>query len=662
MTYKHIFRRDYETRSAVDLKKTGVHVYAHDDSTDVWCMAYCMDDGPIKIWVPGDPVPPEYVRAATDPDVESAAFNAAFEINIEHGVMARKHGFPIIPIERQRCTMAQALAMALPGSLEQAAAAVGLNIQKDMAGNRLMLQMAKPRKRNADGSFTWWDDEIKLLRLYSYAGTDVEVDRALDARIMRLNPFEQALWVLDQKINARGVPVDEALALKALQIVAETTERLDDEMRRVTDMEVNACTSTIQLINFVKAHGLEADSVAKDKVEELLSRELPDNVRRALELRKEAAKASVAKINALLTGMGADKRARGLLQYHAAGTGRWGGRRFQPQNLPRPEFFDVDAAIEVIKTGSAKTVEALCGPPLSIVSDCIRGLIKAPDGKKLISADFANIEGRVLAWLAGETWKTQAFRDFDNKTGADLYKLAYARSFGLKPEEVSKDQRQIGKVMELALGYQGGVGAFQSMAVNYGLQVEDKIADELKTKWRKAHPKIVKFWYALEEAAIDAVEQPGLMTTVGPVSFKKVGSFLFMRLPSGRCLSYAFPKIAPKEMPWMDDYGQPAVKNVLAYKGVNSYTRKWEECYAYGGLLAENVTQAVARDIMAESIVRLEKAGYPVILTVHDEVVSEVDVNFGNVGEFVKIMETLPDWATGLPVAAEGWEGERYRK
>jgi len=312
---------------------------------------------------------------------------------------------------------------------------------------------------------------------------------------------------------------------------------------------------------------------------------------------------------------------------------------------------------------------------------------------KLIAADYSNIEGRALAWEAGEQWKVDAFREFDAGTGPDLYKLSYGRAFGIDPHDVTKPQRQVGKVMELALGYQGGVGAFQKMAVGYGVKIPDEEADQLKDKWRAAHPNVKAFWFDIEAAAVEALESPGRNVECGKVLFRKHGSFLFLRLPSGRSLSYPYPKLADcvwlrkeKRVPQEDGTVKIEAQNKRAllrevkaglfpgwqqtgaappqvlYKGVNSYTRKWEECKAYGGLLVENVTQAVARDILAEALPRLEAAGYPVILTVHDEIVAEVPEGFGSVEEFEALMCALPAWAEGFPIAAEGWEGERYRK
>jgi len=657
VTHLHI---DFETRSTVDLKKTGVYVYAEDPTTDLWCACYCFDDGPIETWRPGEPCPDAIAMHVLEGGI-LYGHNAAFERTIWHYILAPRYGWPEPDVSQWRCTMVMAYAMALPGALENAAPAAGIEHRKDAAGHRLMLQMSRPRKL---APLTWWDDPAKIERLVAYCQQDVLVERELSKRLRPLKESELALWHLDQKVNDRGVFVDVALCNAAKTIVAATAEKLDAEMRVVTGNAVGACSNVGQLIAWARGQGADTESIAKDVLEELLAQDLPGPVRRALELRREAAKASVAKIEALLRGRSPDGRARGLLQFSAASTGRWAGRRFQPQNIKRPTLGegDIDAAIECVRSGDVDLVEMIFGAPLSVVGDCLRGMIAAPPGKKIVAADYANIEGRVLAWLAGEAWKLDAFRAYDDHTGPDLYKLAYGRAFNMQPGAVTKPQRQIGKVMELALGYQGGVGAFQTMAVNYGVRLSDTEVERIRDGWRASNPAIKQFWWDLEKAAIDAVESPGKTTAVRDIRFKVAGSFLFMRLPSGRFLAYAYPEIQPKLMPWKTDDGGEVWKESLSYMGVDSYTRKWERCFAYGGLLAENATQAAARDILADAMPRLEAAGYPVILTVHDEVVTEPDESFGSVEEMVAIMTTLPDWAGNVPIAAEGFSAQRYRK
>lgn len=299
-------------------------------------------------------------------------------------------------------------------------------------------------------------------------------------------------------------------------------------------------------------------------------------------------------------------------------------------------------------------IETLYGAPLAIISDCLRGMIAAPPGKTLVAGDFSNIEGRVLAWLAGEEWKLQVFRDFDAGVGPDIYKLSYAKSFRVPVEAVTKDQRQVGKVQELALGYQGGVGAFQTMARGYGVKVTDERAEEIKAQWREAHPRIRQYWYDIENAAKEAVTHPGSKVSVRSIDYVLKGSFLFCRLPSGRVLTYPYPKLRSRETPWGE------LREQIHYMKVDGLTNKWEETHTYGGSLVENCTQAVARDVLAHSMTKLSDKGWNICLTIHDEIVSET--TDGMLADHTRIMAEIPQWAPGLPIAVEGWQGRRYRK
>lgn len=681
---------DFETRSKVDIKKTGVSVYAMDPSTDAHCMAYAFGDEPVQLWKRDEPIPPEIENHILLGGL-IYAHNAAFEQAIWRYVMHGRYGWPLPDGEQWRCTMVMAYAMALPGALEHLGPALGTGFDKDMAGNRLMLAMAKPRKarKGEDPSKTYWRESPEDFdRLFSYCRDDVEAERAADKRLVRLRPSEQAFWHLDQRINLRGVHVDVELAKRSRAIVEAHTAALDKEMAQVTDYEVSSCSNVNQLKVFLKSRGVQlgekldkekmiyVETLGKDTIDEILARQDVDAAsRRALELRREGGKASVDKIEALLNGLGPDGRARDLIQFHAANTGRAGGRRFQPQNILRPdEDFDIDGAIDVIlKNDTRKAMDildAMYGTPITCVSYTLRGMINAPAGKKIVAADFSNIEGRVLAWLAGEKNKLQAFRDFDAGTGPDLYKLMASNILGKPVADVSKLERQnYGKVPELACGFGGGVGAFQTMAQAYGIDMPDEQADEIKTGWRDANPAIVRFWRDLDDAAIEAVLHPGQRYDVGPVSFKVAGSFLWMRLPSGRALCYPYPKIMPVKTPWgemRDALTFKTVPNVSNRKKIvhadSSNTSKWARISTYGGALSENATQAMARDVLYEAQPRLEAAGYPIILHVHDENVSEVDEGFGSAREYEQIMcEPLP-WAPGLPLAASGFESCRYRK
>jgi DNA polymerase len=657
MTTLHI---DFETRSVVDLRKAGVYVYAEHESTDVWCAAFAVDDGPVHLWTPNE-LCPVGVMAAVEADWTIVAHNANFERTIWHHILAPRYGWPEPKLEQWRCTMAMALAQALPGSLDNCAAALGLTHRKDPEGYSTMLRMARPRRprkgEDPDGIY-WFDDDERRLKLYEYCRNDVEVERQIEKRLLPLRPDEQKLWWLDQKINDRGVYVDHELAQGALKVVARATGWLNDELAEITNGMVCAVTNVIQMMWWLREErGFQMESLDKEHVADALIRtDLPPDVRRVLEIRQEGARGANAKIDALLAGRSKDGRAKGLLQYHQASTGRWAGRRFQPQNLPRGSGADPDEIVEWLRRGDADAMQMIFDNPLQAVSDCLRGLAVAAPGNKLMVADFSNIEGRVIAWLAGEEWKLQAFRDFDAGTGHDIYKLAYARTFTTRPEAVTKEERQIGKVMELALGYQGGVGAFQKMASAYRVTVSDSEADSFKVYWREAHPSVVQTWYDLQDKAMCAIANPGKPFYADRIGFRVVGSFMFMRLPSGRSIVYPYPCIKPKETPWGE------MRDQVSYKGVDSYTRKWTDCYAHGGLLFNNAVQGTARDIEAEAMIRTEAAGYANVLNVHDEIVAEVPIDFGSVLEYEKLVTQLPTWAEGLPIAAKAWSGHRYRK
>jgi DNA polymerase len=612
-------------------------------------------------------------------------------------ILAPRYGWPMPKFEQWRCTMVAALATGFPGKLEHAAPAVGLDIAKDKQGAALMMRMARPRSQNDDGSYVWWDESDRIERLAEYCIQDVKVERAIHQRLVPLTASEQQLYYLDQEINDRGVYINKEFCQAAEKIIADATERLNAEMGRATGGAVASCSNVGNLLTFCQESGLDVESMRKADVTALLARnDLADAVREALELRRAAAKAGVKKIHAAIEGTSADGRARGLFFFNGATTGRWAGRRIQLQNLQRPDKgTDDDNLLDDILTGSAERVEMLYGSPLAAIGNAIRGIVCAAPGHKLIAADLANIESRVLSWLAGEQWKLDTFSAYDVGAGPDIYVTGYSRSFGVDPSSVDGTQRLIGKVQELALGYQGGVGAFQTMSRTYGVNIgqsydmltaaspqfaeraeaafadrgkasgipeRDWVAAEIvKLSWRDANPRIVQLWADLEAAAIQALDKPNDIVQCGKVNFLKRGSFLWVQLPSGRPLCYPYPRLSEKEMPWLDKKtGKPARKLTFTFK--TEVNRSWVDSYAYGGLWAENVTQAAARDILADALKRLDAAGYPPVLHAHDEAVAEVPLGYGSVEEFCQIMSEVPHWASGCPISAAGWSGARYRK
>lgn len=686
---------DFETRSAVDLKKAGQYVYFDDPSTDVWCAAYSFGTEEPRTWLPGQPCPPEITAHVVNGGL-IFAWNAAFERLAWRQILGPRYGWPVPRLEQYRCVMAQAYALGMPGALDNAAGALGLPEQKDQAGYRLMLQMSRPRtarKGEDPNKLHWWDDAERLQRLVEYCKQDVKAEIAAHERMLPLRDQELQVWFVDQRINDRGVYIDKALCDAASKVVEQTAKRLDQEMKRITDHAVRGVSNVSELIGFVRKHDIDADSVAKDQIVELLVRDdLPPNVRRALEIRQEGSKTSTAKINAMLARRQSDGRGRGNLQYHGAGPGRWAARGIQLQNLPRPSLKgDLAPVIDDLMLANADYIEAMHGPALSVVSDCLRGMIAAPPGRIIRAADFASIEARMLAWLTGEETKLDVFRRYDAKQGPDPYCTSASAIFN-EPVGKNDPRRQTGKVAELALGYQGGPGAFAKMAKNYNLDIgqayepvwerapqmnrdlatdawdergkktgmarQKWIAAELiKLAWRQAHPNVVQWWSDIETAAIEATDSPGTITHAGEhVRYRRAGSWLFCRLPSGRAIAYAYPRVEWKMTPWGSK--RPA----LTCMGVDGVTKKWERYDFYGGLGAENIDQGASRDVMAEAMLRAETMGYEIILTVHDELVSETERNFGSVSEFGSLVSEVPAWAPGLPVAAEAWEGSRYKK
>lgn len=693
---------DFETRAVVDLPKVGAHVYFADPNTSPWCAAYAFDSGPAQAWLPGEPCPEELVDHIRSGGL-MAAWNAAFERTAFSVMMGPRYAWPVPQGEQWRCIMVQSYAMAMPGKLEFAAPAAGLTLRKDAVGGRLMRQMMRPRSKHP---LTWWDQPEKIERLVDYCKTDVLVERELEQRLRALKPSELELFHLDARINDRGAYVDTELCDAANHIIERQARTYDEEMQELTTYEVTACTNASQLTKWLRRQGVDTDSVAKGEVEDMLAKELPSLARRALLLRQKAAKASMAKVDALLRGMDSDRRARGLLQFHAATTGRWAGRRFQPQNLPKPDMEpeEIAAATKLLRTGDYKVLSMIYDEPLSVISNCLRGMVCAAPGHRLIAADYSNIEGRVLAWLAGEQWKLDAFAEFDGGRAPDLYIQSYARTFGVPLFPKWDPRRDVGKKMELSGGFGGGHGAYIRFGV-VGEKAEDlknlvqSVTDpdkwaeaDAKYKkgldltreqwvalritidlWRDAHPAIRQFWWDLENAAISAIEEPGTTTRAGKVAFKKVGSFLFMRLPSGRFLTYPYPTVVRLPTPWKNDKGEPVYKDMFTHMAtinISNASHKvdpkepgpWARISSYGGKLAENATQATARDVLADAMPKLEAAGYPIVLTVHDEAVVEPPIGHGSKEEVFAIMGTNPVWAEGLPIAVAGFEAERYGK
>lgn len=635
---------DLETFSDVPIAH-GTHRYA--ERAEVLLSAFAVDDGEVEVVEGWTPRLTALALAADRIVIHNSKFDRT--VLAAQGVELFVH--------KIQDTMAQARSVGLPGGLGMLCDVLGVPVDKakDKEGRTFIQLFCKPLPKNRKLERATKDTHpVEWARFIEYAKLDVAAMREVAKRlpIWNYQGVEYQLWQLDMKINDRGFQVDVDLARAAITAVSIEQKRLASRMGELTEGEVEAASQRDRLLaHILEEYGVELPDMQKGTLERRVADEnLPPVVRELLAIRLEASTTSTAKYQALVNATSSDGRLRGALEWcGAARTGRWSGRLFQPQNLPRtPDWFD--------RNEQGATIRAIkCGAPDLVYTDvmkrcslAIRGAIVAPAGKKLVVADLSNIEGRVLAWLAGEDWKVKAFAEFDAGEGDDLYKLAYARSFSIAPGAVTKDQRQIGKVQELALGYQGAVGAFSSMAALYGVNLPEAEVLRIVKAWRAAHRNVVDFWYGLERVAKQAVRTPGVTLPFGRLKLRRDGAWLRIGLPSGRALCYPSPRIE-------DD--------ALSYMGVNQYSRKWERIATYGGKLVENVTQAVARDVIADAMPRAERAGFEVVLTVHDELVTEApdDVAFSAAG-LAAILATNPAWADGLPLAAAGFEGPRYGK
>lgn len=700
---------DIETFSTCDLKKSGLYKYAADPTTELLVVCYAFDDGPVSVWFPyavpesvsrplvaakhtvwARPRAPDDLLAALHDGAEVAAHNAQFERVILNTLGEFRHGLPEIKARQMICTAAKAAAHGLPRNLEDAASVLG-TYPKMSAGRNNMLALSKPR-RGKDSRWTVENAPERFLELARYCIDDVEAERGIDRRLRDLPANEQRVWWLDQAINDRGVQVDLATIAHAEALIEEYQCQLEARCREITGFKP---TQTDKLAAWVRSHGYPqlVDFQAASVELALKDPACPENIRTVLKLRSTYAMKAVSKYATMRRAAGADARLRGMLLYHGAGTGRWSSQIVQLQNLFRPVIKDPNTAIEAFQLGDLEWIRSLYPvDPMKVFASSIRGMLVPAPGKDFLALDFAGIESRFNAWLFDEEWKLKVFRDYDAGTGPDSYKVSYARSFSVPVDSVTDTQRQVGKVQELALGYEGGVNAYVTMVGTYRidlaamteavyptlpeqalyeahkawewavsnrrtLDLPQKIyvtCDALKRLWRANHPHIVDGWRQLKDAAIAATEQPGKAFGLAnrKVLFKKLDDWLFARLPSGRMLAYYKPEVQA------DSSGRKA----LTYMGVDTETRRWQRVAAYGGRWCENFCQGGSRDLMVNGMFQMERGGYPVVLTVHDELVTEIDEGFGSLEEARALMCVLPDWAKGLPLAAAGWRGKRYRK
>ena len=687
----------------------GAPVYSEHPSTEVLSLAYNLKDGlGPRLWLPGMG-PPEDLFSHIAAGGLIEAWNSAFEWHIWTNVCTARMGWPVLLYWNLRDAMAKSRAWSLPGALGAAARVTKVADQKIDDGKRLLNKFSKPRNptnKDARCRIHPKDDPQDGDKLYKYNLGDIKTESAVSALIPDLSDNELKLWILDQCINFRGVSIDLQSLMSCKAIVEQAGAKYTAELVQITGGDVQSASEIQKIINWLgECSGVHMDSLDADHVAEALKREdLPQDSRRVLEIRQSLGAASIKKLFAIDRRVSRDGRLKDLFAFCGADrTGRFAGRGPQPQNLPNsgppvvkcnningcgkhygphldscpwcktPAAFSggvewsieaVEDALRVIASNNLSYVEYYFGDAVAVVSGCLRGLFISAEGCDLICSDYSAIEAVVLAALAGEEWRLDVFR-----THGKIYEMSASKISGVPFEEFKRHKeetgehhplrKKVGKVAELASGYQGGYGAWLNFGADKHLG-EEEIRNAIKA-WRKESPNIVKFWYGLEDAAVTAVQNPGHCYSYRGITYGVKDDVLYCQLLSGRKLSYHQPRLYPDTTPW----GKHVTK--LTYMGWNTDYKKgprgWMRLNTYGGKLAENVVQATARDIFTHALKNVEGAGYSVVLHVHDEIVSEVVAGTGSVEHFEQIMADIPEWCADWPVkAAGGWRGNRYRK
>jgi DNA polymerase len=677
------------------LRAVGASVYTEHPSARVLSLAYDLDDGiGARLWIPGCPDPTDLFDHISEGKILEA-WNCSFEWYVWENICRARMGWPALPAEQLRCAMASARAFGLPGNLSDAAKVIKADVQKIGDGTRLLKKFSKPRsptqndpRMSLDPLFDMEDGP----KLYEYNIRDIEAERSVSAKCPPMPHSELDLWLVDQQINYRGVHIDRETLKAAIKIVDYEMKDKTAELCGLTGLQVRNPGEIAKMQKWIRSRGHKIASLDAESLENVLERkDLQPDVRRVLEIRKSLGSASVKKLYSIERRISADGRLRDLFAFCGADrTGRFSGRGPQPQNLPSggPDvkqckscgaFFDkescpcgatgsrpaewgpepVELAIKLIRDGH-KELRKYYRDPVSAVSGCLRALFCAGPGKDLICSDYSAIEAVVLAALSGEQWRLEVFHSHGM-----IYETSASKITGVPFEKFVEHKKRtgqhhplrkkIGKIAELASGYQGGIGAWRKFGADKHFDGDAEIQEAVKA-WRSESPKIVEFWHGCEDAARKAIQHPKKDYYFRGLRFVVVTDVLVIQLLSGRTLKYHSPQLHTEITPW----GKQVLK--ITYMG-KSLQGSWLRLDTYGGKLVENIVQATARDILTHAMVKLERAGYLIVLHVHDEIVSEVPAGAGSITEFKSIMGDLPDWCKDWPIkAAGGWRGQRYRK
>lgn len=639
---------DLETFSSVDISKAGAFRYTESPDFEILLLAYAWNDGPVRVLDLTDPLRrdelPDILSAILDPDTVKVAHNSAFE----RACLSRHLG-RALPAGEWEDTMVLAAMNGLPQSLDAAGAALRLSEQKIKEGTSLISYFCKPCKPTISNGRRTRNLPIhapeKWERFTEYCRRDVEVEQQIYYRLRSfpVTDFERRVWALDARINERGVLVDTELAEAAIAVDEAFTAAHSAELKRLTGLENP--NSVAQLKTWLTAVGIEADSLDKATVAELLETVTDPTIRRVLELRRLLGKTSTKKYQAMLTAACEDDRVRGIMQYYGAGrTGRWAGRIVQPQNLPQNHLDGIDKVRELVRQRDLKSLELCYDNVPDVLSQLIRTALIAKPGHTFLVADYSAIEARVIAYLAGEKWRMDVFAE-----GGDIYCSSASQMFKVPVVKhgINGHLRQKGKIAELACGYGGGVGALKAFGADK-MGLTEQEMQNIVTQWRIASPKIPKFWRDTEDAARNALDTRGRTYTLPcGVKYRRDAEALRCKLPSGRILSYWSA--------WLDDEGG------IRFMGQNQTTRKWEKAKTWGGKLVENIVQAYARDCLAVALDRLDKAGYNIVFHVHDEIIAEAP-DGSRWEDMADIMGQPIDWAPGLLLRSDGYSTKFYMK
>lgn len=664
---------DYETYSEANLKNVGAYEYSIHPSTEIICASWRVGTKKtllkekIYSWAPvtHEKNFKQLAELILDPDITLVAHNAFFDHMITSNVFGTKYrkseAIKSLPSGRWVCTASMVAALGLPRSVEGSAAALNLPVQKDKEGRRLILKWCKPRKATKTNKSQRHDDPSELERLIQYCEADVSAETHIFLACDELSDFEREVWLLDQQINRRGFSIDRNFVHNVQEMLQLETKAIDDEVVELTNSKINSARQRNGVLAFLEAEGFSMENLQKKTVNDTIASLKPGKVKRILELRSDISKSSTAKYSSCEQRSRSDGRLRDILVYHAATTGRFGGAGFQPHNLPRPSFkkHHLQYAVGVVKDVSEPIEErlalirALYKSPMQVFSSLIRSVIVASKGKILDVADYSQIEVRVLFWLADHQAGLDAFRD-----KRDLYIELASKIYGENVTAEDTFKRSVGKAAILGCGYMMGDKRFLETCQANGLIIPAELSKSAVQSYRIEHKPVVQLWDKINRCAIAAVANPHNIYSIAKTKWFMSGDFLKCQLPSGRCLSYYKPEIRNKMTPWREH------RLTLYSWSTNSQTKKWEFSSMHGGLLVENVCQAVARDIMVDAMVRAENQGWEIMLTVHDEILAERPLNNKKLSleHFQKLLRTPPGWAQDIPLAAEGFQTDRYCK